>query len=121
MFSLNMKMDCDIVLIYLRELEEENGGYYGTDLSILAKGLGITQRGLKRKLAKWLKENKASSELHYLGKHKPSITLNESMDIRRRIASNPLKVKSHIYSDINEMRKASGKKSIAKSTFYRAT
>ncbi len=52
--------------------------------------------------------------------HNPSITLNELMDIENQIVSNPLKKKSHIYSDINKKREASGKESVTKPTFYRA-
>jgi len=115
-----MKVNRDTVLAYLREFEERNGGYYGTDLMNLAEKLGVTWRGLKKRLAKWLKEDKAFIGLHYLGNHKPSITLNEFIEIENRIVSNPLEVKSHIYSDINKERETSGKESIAKPTFYRA-
>ncbi len=115
-----MKVDRDDVLTYLRELEERNGGYYGTDLMNLAEKLGVTWRGLKKRLMKWLKEDRVFIGLHYLGMHNPSITLNELIDIENQIASNPLKKKSHIYSDINKKREASGKESITKPTFYRA-
>ncbi len=43
-----MKVNRDDVLTYLRELEERNGGYYGTDLMNLAEELDITWRGLKK-------------------------------------------------------------------------
>ncbi len=115
-----MKVNRDDVLAYLRELEERNGGYYGTDLMNLAEKLGVTWRGLKKRLMKWLNEDKVFIGLHYLGMHNPSITLNELMDIENQMASNPLKKKSHIYSDINKKREASGKESITKPTFYRA-
>src|SRR5574337_1589597 len=115
-----MKANRDIVLAYLRELEEKNGGYYGTDLTIFAKQFGMTRYGLKRMLTKWLKEDPAFLGLHYLGKHEPSIKPNESMDIESRITSNPLEMKSHIFSDINKEREASRKEPIPKSTFYRA-
>ena len=59
--------------------------------------------------------------LHYLGKYEPSIKPNESIGIENRITSNPLEVKSHIFSDINKERKASRKEPLPKSTFYRAT
>lgn len=47
-----MKANRDIVLAYLRELEEKNGGFYGTDLKILAIQFGMTHYGLKRMLKK---------------------------------------------------------------------
>ncbi len=66
-----MKVNRDDVLAYLRELEERNGGYYGTDLMNLAEKLGVTWRGLKKRLMKWLKEDKVFIGLHYLGMHNP--------------------------------------------------
>lgn len=75
--SINLKENRDIVLTYLRELEEINRGYYCTDLMLLAKKLGIKKSGLKKMLVKWLKEDSAFSSLHYLGRHKPSSTPNE--------------------------------------------
>jgi hypothetical protein len=57
-------------------LEERNGGYYGTDLMNLAEKLGVTWRGLKKRLMEWLKEDMAFIGLHYLGNHKPSIVTN---------------------------------------------
>lgn len=115
-----MKANRDVVLAYLRELDEKNGGYYGTDLTILAKQFGMTRYGLKRMLTKWLKEDPAFLGLHYLGKHEPSIRPNESADIESRITSNPLEMKSHIFSDINKEREVSRKEPLPKSTFYRA-
>jgi hypothetical protein len=116
-----MKAKRDIVLAYLRELEERRGGYYGTDLAILAKAFGMTRHGLKKMLTKWLKEYSAFLGLHYLGKHEPSITPIESIDIDSRITSNPLEMKSHIFSDINKEREASRKELMPKTIFYRAT
>ncbi len=76
-----MKANRDIILTYLRELEEENGGYYGADLKILAKAFEMTHHGLKKTLMKWLKEDSAFLGLHYLGKNEPSIKPNESKDL----------------------------------------
>jgi len=70
-------------------------------------------------LHEWLEEDPDFFTLHYLGRHRPSIMHNEFVDIKTRIASNPLEVKSHIYSDINKERETSGKKSKTKPIFYR--
>ncbi len=58
-----MKVNRDDVLTYLRELEERNGGYYGTDLMNLAEELDITWRGLKKILTKWSREDDAFKQL----------------------------------------------------------
>ncbi len=112
-----MKVNRDVVLAYFRELEETNGGYYGTDVINLAEKLSITWHGLK----KWLRGDAAFKGLHYLGQHKPTITLGELITIEGRTTSNPLEVKGHILSDINKEREETGKEPLAKSTFYRAT
>lgn len=75
--AANLKENRDVVLTYLRELEEENGGYYSTDLALLSKKLGVKKSGLKKMLVKWLKEDSAFSGMHYLGRHKPSTTPSE--------------------------------------------
>jgi hypothetical protein len=116
-----MKVNRIIVLAYLRELEDKNGGYYGTDVINLAKELGVTWYSLKKMLTKWLREDDAFKVLHYLGQHKPTITLGEFITAEGRITSNPLEVKGHILSDINKEREETGKDPLAKSTFYRAT
>ena len=67
----------------------------------------------------WLKTEPAFANFHYLGKHRPTITLNECAEMKERVSANPSEVKSHIRSDLNEKRAAIGKKSVAKTTFYR--
>jgi hypothetical protein len=115
-----MTIERDYVLAYLRKLEKQYGGYFGTDILNLAMELGVTWHGLRKKLHEWLKGDPDFSIFHYLGRHRPSITLNEFMEIESRIVSNPLEVKSHIYSDINKERADLNEKSITKPAFYRA-
>ncbi len=43
-----MKIKCDQVLVYLKQLQEEHGGYYGTDIANLANDLGVTWRGIQK-------------------------------------------------------------------------
>ena len=114
-----MKIRRDRVLSYLNELQERYGGYYGTDIANLADELGVTWYGLKRRLSLWKKNDHAFKSFVYLGRNRPSITLNEFMDIKYRVSSNPLGIKQHILSDLQTERKASGKEPIPKTTFYR--
>jgi len=107
------------ILLRLQELEEANGGYVGTDTNNLAKELEVTYRALQKRLKEWLKTEPAFANFHYLGKHRPTITLNECAEMKERVSVNPLEVKRHICSDLNEKRAAIGKKSVAKTTFYR--
>ena len=115
-----MKIQRDYVLAHLRKLEEQYGGYFGTDIFNLAEELGVTWHGLRKKLNEWFKIDPDFSSFHYLGRHRPSITPNEFIEIENRVAANPLEVKSHIYSDINKERADSNEKPLTKPTFYRA-
>jgi hypothetical protein len=49
--------------------------------------------------AKWIKEEPDFLNLIYLGKSPPSITLDEFIEIKDRIQSNPLELKKHLLSD----------------------
>ncbi len=115
-----MKIDRDYVLAYLRKMEEQNGGYFGTDLLNLASELSVTLFGLKKVLGKWLKEDSAFTSLHYLGMHKPTITLNEFIEIENRRIQNPLEVKKQILDDLNKERDSTGKPGIKERIFYYA-
>ena len=44
-----MKIERDYVLAHLRKLEEQYGGYFGTDIFNLAEELGVTWQGLRKK------------------------------------------------------------------------
>ena len=69
------------VFEFLLEKQEINGGYTGNDLTILAKQLNVTPRGLRKRLSIWIKNDKEFSQFIYLGKEKPSITLFEFFKI----------------------------------------
>ncbi len=85
----------------------------GQEMSILRKNC-VLKVGIE-----WLKYDPAFAAFHHLGKHRPTITLNEFSEMKERIYANPLEVKSHIFSDLSEKRDEIGKEPIAKATFYR--
>lgn len=114
-----MKIDRDYVLAYLRKLEEQYGGYFGTDLLNLANELNVTLFGLKKVLGKWLKEDSEFASLNYLGIHKPAITPDEFVKMEIRRDWNPLEVKKYILDDINKERNSAEIPHITKRTFYR--
>lgn len=95
-----MRIRRDYVLLYLTEKQDEKGGYFGTDISDLAKEMGVSGHGLRRQLSKWIKEDKDFSNLIYLGKYRSRITHSEFLEIRKRIHSNPQEVKNHILYDL---------------------
>ncbi|WP_143311635.1 hypothetical protein, partial [Candidatus Methanoperedens nitratireducens] len=114
-----MKIDRDYVLAYLRKLEEQYGGYFGTDLFNLANELNVTLFGLKKVLGKWLKEDSDFASLRYLGIHKPAITPDEFVEMEIRRDNNPLEVKKYILDDLNKERNSAEIPHITKRTFYR--
>ncbi len=85
-----MKLNRDYVLTYLDRMQNEQGGYYGSDLSDLAKVMKVTYRAVRMRITKWIKEDPDFFNLIYLGKSPPSITLDEFTEIKDRIQSNPL-------------------------------
>ncbi len=107
------------VLIYLQGKQESQGGYTGSDIKELAEFLKITPRGLKRRLANWIRNDKAFSNFIYLGKEKSSITFGEFFEIMEQIASNPVQVKKGIYDDLQSERDLKNQEPIPKSTYYR--
>jgi hypothetical protein len=115
-----MKISRDQVLIRLRILKEQYGGYFVTDLLNLARELKVTLYGLKKRLDKWVKEDPAFASLHYLGMHKPAMNRNELKEIENRRDQKPLEVKKHILDDLNKERNRAGIPGIAKRTFYHA-
>jgi hypothetical protein len=61
-----MQVNRDEVLSYLKKLEEKNGGFYGTDLMNFAEKLGVTWRGLRKRILEWLNNDPDFSTFHYL-------------------------------------------------------
>ena len=116
-----MKIQKDSVFSYLKNIQEKDGGYYGTDIANLAGELDVTWHGLQKRISYWKKNDPAFKDFIYMGRNRPSITLNEFIEIESRISDNPLVVKQHILSDLQAKRKSSGKELVAKTTFYRVT
>ncbi len=107
------------VLRFLQSKQESEGGYTGNDLTELAELLGISSRGLRKRLSNWVKNDKEFAQFIYLGKDKPSITLAEFFEIEQQIAVDPSQVKKGIYDDIQNKRDLKNLETIPKSTFYR--
>src|SRR3989337_20075 len=68
----------DDVLKYLQDKQETEGGYTGNDLTVFAEQLGVTTRGLRKRISNWINNDKEFKPLIYLGKATPSITLSKS-------------------------------------------
>ncbi|CEG12323.1 hypothetical protein MSIBF_A2140006 [groundwater metagenome] len=114
-----MKIKRDQVLVYLKQLQEEKGGYYGTDIANLANDLGVTWHGIQKRLSFWKKNDSAFKSFVYLGQHRLLITLNEFMEIKSSVSSNPLEIKQYILSDLQTEREVISEESITQPTFYR--
>jgi hypothetical protein len=109
----------DYVLKYLQDIQETEGGYTGNDLTVFAKQLGVTERGLRKRITNWIKNDKDFKQLIYLGKEKPSITLSEFLEIEYKFSENPIQVKNDIYDEIQRKRDLLNLEPLSKSTYYR--
>ena len=114
-----MAIDINYVLERLSTLQIESGGYYGIDITKLSKELGVTSRGLRKRISGWKKSIKEFRNLSYLGQRPPSVTLDEFIEIEARMHSNPIEVKSHVLEDIRADRLNKGVQNLPSSTFYR--
>jgi len=109
----------DYVLKYLQDTQETEGGYTGNDLTVFAKQLGVTERGLRKRITNWINHDKEFKQLIYLGKEKPSITLSEFLEIEYKFAENPIQVKTGIFDEIQTKRDLLNLEPLSKSTYYR--
>jgi len=109
----------DYVLKYLQDKQETEGGYTGNDLTVFAKQLGVTARGLRKRISNWINNDKEFKQLIYLGKEKPSITLSEFLEIEHKFVENPIQVKKGIYDEIQTKRDVENLAILSKSTYYR--
>src|SRR5574341_1488481 len=107
------------VLTFLQRKQESYGGYTGNDITELAEFLNVTPRGLNRRLAYWIQNDKEFSNFIYLGKEKPSITLSEFLEIEQKFVENPIQVKKRVFDDIQTKRGLENLSPLSKSTYYR--
>jgi hypothetical protein len=114
-----MVINRDYVKVRLQKIECKYRGYYGTDIAEIAEELNVTPSGLKKQISKWAKVDSSFTGFTYLGKHRPSITLDEFIEIKDRIQSNPLELKIHLLSDIRDKRELRGEDTLSTATFYR--
>jgi len=109
----------DYVLKYLQDKQETEGGYTGNDLTAFAKQLGVTERGLRKRISNWINNDKEFKQLIYLGKEKPSITLSEFLEIEYKFTENPIQVKISLFEEIQTRRELENLELLSKSTYYR--
>jgi hypothetical protein len=109
----------DSVLKYLQNRQETEGGYTGNDITEYAQQLGVTARGLRKRISNWINTDKEFKQLIYLGKEKPSITLSEFLEINHKFVENPIQVKKGVLDDIQTKRVLENLPSLSKSTYYR--
>jgi len=114
-----MVINRDYVKVRLQKIECKYRGYYGTDIAEIAEELNVTPSGLKKQISKWANADSSFAGFTYLGKHRPSITLDEFIEIKDRIQSNPLELKKHLLSDIRDKRELRGEDTLSTATFYR--
>ena len=66
----------EFVFKHLKEKQDSAGGYTGDDIIKIANILGVTPRGLRRRLNNWINTFDEFKQFIYLGKKKPSISIH---------------------------------------------
>ncbi len=114
-----MRINYDEVFDFLKQKQDEKGGYTGRDITELAKKLLVTRVGLKKRIYLWVQTDQNFAELKYLGQHPMIITLEDFFVINQCLKSNPLILKKDIQEEVNRIRFYKGLAAVPKTTFYR--
>ncbi len=75
-----MRINRDEVFDFLKQKQNEIGGYTGRDITELAKKLLVTRVGLKKRIDRWTQTDQNFAELRYLGQHPTTTTLGYHPD-----------------------------------------
>jgi len=116
-----MQINRELVLVFLKIKQDENGGYTGQDIAELAKKLSVSEWGLKKRIDYWTQTDQNFAKLKYLGKRSISMTLDDFFIINQSLKSNPLILKTDILEEVNKLRYYQGLLPIPEATFYRIT
>ncbi len=115
-----MRINRDEVFDFLKQKQDETGGYTGRDVTEFAKKLLVTRVGLKKRINRWAQIDQNFAELKYLGQHPTTVTLEDLFIINQCLKSNPLILKKDILDEVNSIRSCKGLTVSPKTTFYRA-
>jgi hypothetical protein len=114
-----MQINRELVFVFLKIKQDENGGYTGQDIAELAKKLSVSEWGLKKRIDFWTQTDPNFVKLKYLGKRSISMTLDDFFIINHSLGSNPLILKTDILEEVNKIRSYQGLIPIPEATFYR--
>jgi hypothetical protein len=115
-----MRINRDEVFDFLKQKQDEFGGYTGRDITELTKKLLVSRVGLRKRIDHWAHTDQTFAELRYLGQHPTTTTLEDIFLINQCLKSNPLILKKDILDEVNSVRSFKGLAAIPKTTFYRA-
>jgi len=114
-----MQINRELVFVFLKIKQDENGGYTGQDITELAKKLSVSEWGLKKRIDFWTQTDTNFAELKYLGERSIPMTLDDFFIINQSLRSNPLILKTDILEEVNKIRSYQGLIPIPEATFYR--
>jgi hypothetical protein len=115
-----MRINRDEVFDFLKQKQDEFGGYTGRDITELTKKLLVSRVGLRKRIDHWAQTDQTFAELRYLGQHPTTTTLEDIFLINQCLKSNPLILKKDILDEVNSIRSFKGFVAVPKTTFYRA-
>ena len=103
----------------LLELHKIYGGYYGTDISEIAREYNVSAPSMQVNLCRWRSSDIKFSYLNYLGRRRPNYSLREFIPSLNSLAKNILAMPILFFDEINYNRKAESLQPISKSSFFK--
>ena len=103
---------------YLNTLQFINGGYNGSDITIIAKKFGITPKALRYHIGKLKKIDNGFRKFETISKRTGSIRFDEIEFVERELKRNCLTSKNYLVNKINSQRKSRLQKELPTSSIY---
>jgi len=103
---------------YLNTLQFVNGGYNGSDITIIAKEFGITPKALRYHIDKLKNIDDRFRKFEDLSKRTGSIRFDEIEFIERELKRNCLTSKNYLVNKINRQRKSRLQNELPTSSIY---
>ena len=103
----------------LLEFHKIYGGYYGTDISGIAREYNVSAPSMQVNFCRWRASDIRFSDLNYLGRRRPNYSLREFIPSLNSLAKNILAMPILFLDTINYNRKAENLQPISKSSFFK--
>jgi len=114
-----MKLPRNSILEHLQELERTNGGFTGELLTRFATTHGLHPIAFNRRVFRLLQVDPRFRSLHYLGKRRPSLVLDDYAWLTDTLEEAPLSATASLVSGLNQRRTDTGLPPLPERTLQR--